>query len=143
MKFPRIKQKYACGPAACRFCVKHFLDKDIAEAVLIMEMRTDPKGMTTLPRNLMRVMRRYGLIVRSYHDMSIRSLCNHLDRGRFVITPYWNHYYVAVRADDDHIHFWEGLEGMVRRTREEFDLIWIDMDSEKNVYKHYGIVVRR
>jgi len=142
-KFPRIRQRYACGPAACRFCVKHFYGVNLSEAVLMMEMRTDPEGMTTLPRNLMRVMRRYGLIVRSFHGMSIKSLSNHLSKGRLVITPFWDHYHVALVIEDDEIIFFEGIQGRLKMSLDEFNRRWIDKDSEGNIYDSYGIVVSR
>jgi predicted double-glycine peptidase len=141
--FPRIKQKYACGPAACRFCIRHFFNWDVNEIVLMIEMKTDMERMTTLPRNLMRVMRKYGLIVRSYHNMSIRSLSNHLSKKRLVITPFWDHYHVALVLENDQVEFWEGIQGRLKMSIDEFRRRWIDKDAEGNIYDSYGIVVTK
>jgi hypothetical protein len=142
--FPRTRQKYACGPAAGRFCLKHFLDLDIPEVRLVREMKTNTKnGYSTLPRNLMKCLRMYGLTVTPRRGMSIRSLQNNLAKGRLVICPFWDHYHVALYIEGDDIMFYESINGRLKMSLSEFERRWIDKTEDLDVLDSYGIVVTK
>ncbi len=142
--FPRTRQKYACGPAAGRFCLKHFLDLDLPEERLVREMKTNTEnGYTTLPRNLMKCLRSYGLKVTPKRGMSIRSLKGHLEKGRLVICPFWDHYHVALYVEGDEITFFESINGRLKMSLAEFERRWIDKTERLDVLDSYGIVVAR
>jgi len=53
-RFPRIKQKWACGPCAVRFLIKHFEGIDVPEKELVVDLATNVDGFTTLPRNIIK-----------------------------------------------------------------------------------------
>ena len=143
MKYPRIKQKYSCGPAAVRFCLLHLLDVGVSEEGLMKQMKTDKNGMTTLPFRLMKCLRTHGLQVRGYHDMSIKSLKKHLLKGRLVITPFWDHYYIVLVVDGEEITFFCPLQNRLKMSIDEFERRWIDKDSTGKIYNNYGIVVKK
>lgn len=53
-RFPRIKQKWTCGPCAVRFLIKHFEGIDVPEKELVVDLATNVDGFTTLPRNIIK-----------------------------------------------------------------------------------------
>jgi len=68
-RFPRIKQKWACGPCAVRFLIKHFEGIDVPEKELVVDLATNVDGFTTLPRNIIKYLRGRGYTARPRRGM--------------------------------------------------------------------------
>lgn len=149
-RIPRIKQKFACGTTAGRFCIKYFLGEEVKEKILIDEMESvklegegGDKYYYTLPPKFMKCLRAHGLKCRGQHGMSIKSLTNNLQKGRLVVCCFWDHYYTAFKCDDETVTFYSGLEGEIKMSLKSFDSKWIDKDINGKIYNSYGIVVSR
>ncbi|MGH7175394.1 MAG: C39 family peptidase [Minisyncoccia bacterium] len=158
VRLPKVRQQtnYSCGAAAFRavcdyFCVGPDTEEDFIDAL----HSTSEDG--TLPENIVKAARKWGLAVVLQNHMPLRELLHHLDAGRPVICAMqaWGdrddyekdyedgHYVVAVGYDDNHVYFEDpAMDGRARGYLKirEFLQRWHDEDANGHIFHHLGII---
>jgi len=157
VRVPKVRQQtdYSCGAMALKAVAKYFCVGPDTEEEFIKALGSDPED-GTLPENIVKVARKWGLAAVLQDRMPVHELMHHLDAGRPVICAMqaWGekkdykeeksgHYVVAVGYDAENVYFEDpAMDGQNRGYLpvKTFLRRWHDVDAHGHHFVRLGII---
>jgi predicted double-glycine peptidase len=158
VRLPKVRQgsDYTCGALALRAVCKYFCVGPESDDEFIEALGSNSED-GTLPENIVKVARKWGLAAVLQNRMPIHELLHHLDAGRPVICAMqaWGdkadyakeesgHYVVAVGYDAENVYFEDpAMEGRNRGylAITQFLRRWHDVDAHGHHFVRLGIIL--